>query len=59
MVDRLFTAAGGRALFAGHPLNRYFRDIHAARAHYANGPDRPLRNLGRVLMGGKTADYFL
>jgi 3-hydroxy-9,10-secoandrosta-1,3,5(10)-triene-9,17-dione monooxygenase len=59
VVDRLYTAAGGRALFPDHPLNRYFRDAHAARAHYANGPDRPVRNLGRVLMGGKTMDYFL
>jgi 3-hydroxy-9,10-secoandrosta-1,3,5(10)-triene-9,17-dione monooxygenase len=38
---RLFTASGGRAIFLNSPLLRYFLDVHAARAHYANNPDKP------------------
>jgi 3-hydroxy-9,10-secoandrosta-1,3,5(10)-triene-9,17-dione monooxygenase len=59
VVDRLFENSGGRAIFTDHPMNRLFQDAHAARAHYANNPARPGRNLGRVLLGHKTQDYFL
>ncbi len=58
-VDLLFTASGGRAIFLSHPLQRCFQDIHAARAHFANNPDKPSRNLGGVLLGAKTGDYFI
>ena len=34
-------------------------DVHAARAHYANNPDKPARNLGAVMLGAKTTDYFI
>lgn len=59
VVGDLFTNSGGRALFRGNPINRYFQDIHAVRAHYANNPAKPGRNLGRVLLGGKTTDFFI
>jgi len=58
-IDLLFTASGGRAIFLGSPLLRYFLDVHAARAHYANNPEKPARNFGGVELGRKTADYFL
>jgi 3-hydroxy-9,10-secoandrosta-1,3,5(10)-triene-9,17-dione monooxygenase len=58
-VDLLFTASGGRAIFLGNPLLRYFLDVHAARAHYANNPDKPGRNFGAVQLGMKTTDFFL
>jgi 3-hydroxy-9,10-secoandrosta-1,3,5(10)-triene-9,17-dione monooxygenase len=58
-VDLLFTASGGRAIFLGSPLLRYFLDVHAARAHYANNPDTPGRNFGGVELGAKTTDYFI
>ncbi|HEY8089477.1 MAG TPA: flavin-dependent monooxygenase [Polyangiaceae bacterium] len=58
-VDLLFTASGGRAIFLGHPLLRCFLDVHAARAHYANNPDKPGRNFGGVQLGMKTVDYFI
>ena len=32
-VDRVFRLAGADAVFAGHPLERCFRDIHAAGQH--------------------------
>jgi 3-hydroxy-9,10-secoandrosta-1,3,5(10)-triene-9,17-dione monooxygenase len=58
-VDRMFAACGGRALFLSSPMHRYFVDVHAAQAHYANRPDKPGQNLGRTLLGGKTVDYFI
>jgi 3-hydroxy-9,10-secoandrosta-1,3,5(10)-triene-9,17-dione monooxygenase len=58
-VDLLFTASGGRAIFLGNPLLRYFLDVHAARAHYANNPEKPARNFGGVSLGAKTVDYFI
>jgi 3-hydroxy-9,10-secoandrosta-1,3,5(10)-triene-9,17-dione monooxygenase len=58
-VDLLFTASGGRAIFLGSPLLRYFLDVHAARAHYANNPEKPGRNFGGVQLGAKTTDFFL
>ena len=59
IVDELFTASGGRALFLDHPMQRYFQDIHAARAHYANNPDKPGRNLGGVQVGLRNKDFFV
>jgi 3-hydroxy-9,10-secoandrosta-1,3,5(10)-triene-9,17-dione monooxygenase len=58
-VDLLFTASGGRAIFLDSPILRYFLDVHAARAHYANNPDKPARNFGGVQLGLKTSDYFV
>jgi 3-hydroxy-9,10-secoandrosta-1,3,5(10)-triene-9,17-dione monooxygenase len=58
-VDQLFTASGGRAIFQSSRISRYFLDIHAARAHYANGPDKPARNFGGVQLGLKTVDFFI
>ena len=59
VVDRMFEACGGRALFLNSPMHRYFVDVHAARAHYANRPESVSQNYGRVLLGGKTRDWFL
>jgi 3-hydroxy-9,10-secoandrosta-1,3,5(10)-triene-9,17-dione monooxygenase len=58
-VDGLFTASGGRAIFLNSPLLRYFLDAHAARAHYANNPDKPARNFGGVQLQLKNSDFFL
>jgi 3-hydroxy-9,10-secoandrosta-1,3,5(10)-triene-9,17-dione monooxygenase len=59
VVDRLFTQSGGQVLRTGDPLGRAFQDVHAIRAHYANNPELPGRNLGRTLLGGKNQDYFV
>jgi 3-hydroxy-9,10-secoandrosta-1,3,5(10)-triene-9,17-dione monooxygenase len=59
VVDALFTESGGRAIFAASPLARYFLDVHAARAHYANNPEKPARNYGGVLLAQKNVDYFV
>lgn len=58
-IDTLMSASGGRAIFEGHPIQRYFLDIHTARAHYANNPDKPGRNFGGVQLGAKTTDFFI
>ncbi len=58
-VDRLFTASGGRAIFLNSPILRYFLDVHAARAHYANNPDKPGRNFGGTQLTLKNTDFFL
>lgn len=59
MVSKLFNAAGGRAIFLGSPLLRYFLDVNAARAHYANNPDKPARNFGGVQLELKNTDFFI
>jgi 3-hydroxy-9,10-secoandrosta-1,3,5(10)-triene-9,17-dione monooxygenase len=59
LVSSLFNAAGGRAIFLGHPLQRAWLDINAARAHYANNPDKPARNLGAVELGQPNSDFFI
>src|SRR5258705_11038753 len=33
-VDLLFTATGGGAIYQRNPIQRAFRDVHAANAHY-------------------------
>ncbi len=58
-VDDLFAQSGGRAIFLDSPMLRYFLDVHAARAHYANNPDKPGRNFGGTLLGLKNQDLFL
>jgi 3-hydroxy-9,10-secoandrosta-1,3,5(10)-triene-9,17-dione monooxygenase len=58
-VDLLFTASGGRAIFLDSPILRFFLDVHGARAHYANNPDKPGRNYGGVLLSGRNQDFFL
>ena len=45
-VDLLFEASGGRGIFLDSPIQRYFRDIHAMRAHAANNPDRNAQIFG-------------
>ena len=58
-VSRLFRSCGASVIFEGNPIGRFFADIHAARAHYANNPDRFGRNLGGVLLGLPNADLFV
>lgn len=50
-VDVLFHAAGGGAIYARNPLQRAFRDVHAANAHYVLNWDINGAMYGRVLLG--------
>src|SRR5881227_346544 len=50
-VDVLFQATGGGAIYARNPLQRAFRDVHAANAHYVLNWDINGALFGRVLLG--------
>ena len=50
-VDRLFAAAGGRALQEANTLQRFYRDAHAASHHAGLSWDILSEQYGRVLLG--------
>jgi 3-hydroxy-9,10-secoandrosta-1,3,5(10)-triene-9,17-dione monooxygenase len=50
-VDRLFENSGGRALKAGTPIQRAWRDVHAGRVHAINDPERALTMYGGAEFG--------
>jgi 3-hydroxy-9,10-secoandrosta-1,3,5(10)-triene-9,17-dione monooxygenase len=50
-VDVLFKAGGGGALFDDHPLQRAFRDVHAATAHISMIWEPQATTFGRVALG--------
>lgn len=50
-VDMLFENSGGRALRNGAAIQRFWRDVHAGRAHAINDPERALSMFGRGEFG--------
>ena len=50
-VDLLFTATGGGAIYERNPIQRAFRDVHAANAHYMLTWDVNGAIYGRVALG--------
>jgi 3-hydroxy-9,10-secoandrosta-1,3,5(10)-triene-9,17-dione monooxygenase len=50
-VDTMFVAMGGGGIYLSHPIQRAFRDIHAANAHYALSWDVNGTLYGRVALG--------
>ncbi|MGA8566674.1 MAG: 3-hydroxy-9,10-secoandrosta-1,3,5(10)-triene-9,17-dione monooxygenase oxygenase subunit [Candidatus Binataceae bacterium] len=64
-VDLMFESSGGRAIFLDNPIQRYFRDVHAIRAHALNNPQRAGRTFAMAEMGsfinerGFPADIFI
>ena len=50
-VDILFSATGGSAIYARNPIQRAFRDVHAANAHYMLTWDVNGAIYGRVALG--------
>lgn len=58
-IDTLFDVAGGRSVFAGHPLQNLWHDIHIGRCHVANNPTAFGRNLGSVALGMDNKDVFI
>jgi len=50
-VDVLFKTGGGGALFDDHPLQRAFRDVHAATAHISMIWEAQATTFGRVALG--------
>jgi len=60
-VDMLFESSGGHAIFLDNPMQRYFRDIHAMRAHAINNPDGASQvfGFGELNPGQPPRDLFL
>jgi 3-hydroxy-9,10-secoandrosta-1,3,5(10)-triene-9,17-dione monooxygenase len=58
-IDSLFENSGGRALKAGTPIQRFWRDAHAGRVHAANDPERALKMFGDGEFGERVADAML
>lgn len=50
-VDLLFTAAGGGGIYERNPIQRAFRDVHAANAHYVLSWTVNAAIYGRVALG--------
>jgi 3-hydroxy-9,10-secoandrosta-1,3,5(10)-triene-9,17-dione monooxygenase len=50
-VDLLFAATGGAAIYEKNPIQRAFRDVHAANAHYTLNWDINGAIYGRVALG--------
>tara|TARA_R110002110_G_scaffold108904_1_gene271767 strand:- start:29487 stop:30674 length:1188 start_codon:yes stop_codon:yes gene_type:complete len=59
VVDSLFSSAGGGSVFLGSEIQQRFLDIHTGRAHVANNPTSFARNLGSVLLGNDSRDFFV
>jgi 3-hydroxy-9,10-secoandrosta-1,3,5(10)-triene-9,17-dione monooxygenase len=58
-VDRLFENSGGKALRSGTPLQRFWRDAHAGRAHAINDPERSLALFGTGALGLPVQDAMV
>jgi resorcinol 4-hydroxylase (FADH2) len=50
-IDVLFLAAGGQGLFLDHPLQRFWRDAHAAGSHISLNWDSSGSMFGQYLLG--------
>lgn len=53
VVDAVYAASGGSAIYEKNRQERHFRDIHVVRQHIMVSP-RASKLIGRVLMGIKT-----
>jgi len=58
VVDRMYEAAGGTAIYATSPLQRCFRDVHAVTQHVMVAPTA-WELAGRVLLGVDTDTSML
>jgi 3-hydroxy-9,10-secoandrosta-1,3,5(10)-triene-9,17-dione monooxygenase len=58
-VELLFKASGARGLRLESPMQRFFRDAHAASNHAFLNADKGSLNAGLVQLGGMTTDFTL
>lgn len=58
-VDSLFENSGGKALDAGAPIHRFWRDAHAGRVHAINDPERALAMFGKSELGLGVQDAWI
>jgi alkylation response protein AidB-like acyl-CoA dehydrogenase len=57
-IDRMYTTAGGTALFAASPLQRCLRDVHAITQHLFVAPPT-YELIGKILLGVETDGFML
>lgn len=50
-ADRLYGVAGGHSLHVSNPLQRYFRDVHAATAHFGLRWEHSAVPYARLILG--------
>jgi alkylation response protein AidB-like acyl-CoA dehydrogenase len=50
-IDALFLAAGGQGLFLDHPIQRFWRDAHAAGSHISLNWDAAGSMYGQAMLG--------
>ena len=55
-IDACFSSSGGLVLRRGNLLQRFWRDLHAARQHAINDYERAAQMYGRALLGIEIAD---
>ncbi|HJK92302.1 MAG TPA: hydroxylase, partial [Polyangiaceae bacterium LLY-WYZ-15_(1-7)] len=53
VVDRVYTLAGGAAIWSRSPLQRHLRDVHVMTQHVMVG-EPTLKPVGRILLGLET-----
>ncbi|WP_107984791.1 3-hydroxy-9,10-secoandrosta-1,3,5(10)-triene-9,17-dione monooxygenase oxygenase subunit [Rhodococcus sp. OK519] len=58
-IDRLFDHSGGGGLRTDTPIQRFWRDAHAGRAHVINDPHQPLVLFGRSELGQDIHDAWV
>ena len=58
-INKLFSVAGGRSVFAGNEMQQILLDIRTSRAHIANNPTNFARNYGAFQMGADNTDFFI
>jgi alkylation response protein AidB-like acyl-CoA dehydrogenase len=57
-VDRMFTAAGGTAVYASSPLQRCLRDVHMITQHLFVAPPT-YEMIGKILLGVESDGFML
>jgi 3-hydroxy-9,10-secoandrosta-1,3,5(10)-triene-9,17-dione monooxygenase len=55
-TQRLFTAAGSKAIYEGDPIQRALRDIETAMAHVANQWERAAGSFAKAAMDSLGAE---
>jgi len=57
-VERLFAMAGGRVIYYKNPIQRFYRDILAARQHTANTRDTMASLMAQGALGLDAAEFL-